>query len=87
MQCRGRPGESGSGSPHVGASKAVTEVELKTDQTVARQAPALPRDCARLIQKLRWIGLHEQATRLESAISTLPPDERCELSFEPTDTD
>ena len=65
----------------------VAPMELKGDETVGRQAPALPRDCARLIQKLRWIGLDEEARRLESALSGLPPDERCELSFEPTDTD
>jgi hypothetical protein len=36
------------------------------------QAQPLPPDWARLIQKLRWIGLEDDAERLESAISTLP---------------
>lgn len=51
------------------------------------QAQPLPPDWARLIQKLRWIGLEDDAERLESAISTLPLDQRCELNFDPVDTD
>jgi hypothetical protein len=47
----------------------------------------LPPDWARLIQKLRWIGLEDDAERLESAISTQPLDQRCELNFDPVDTD
>jgi len=31
---------------------------------------------AKLIRKLHWIGLSEQARRLEQAVSTLPPEER-----------
>jgi hypothetical protein len=30
---------------------------------------------ARLIRKLRWIGLEDQALRLELAVRTLPPKE------------
>ena len=37
---------------------------------------ALPRDYEQLIRKLRWIGLEEEAKRLESAVCTLPPEER-----------
>ena len=37
----------------------------------------LPQDWARLILKLRWIGLEDEAKRLESAVSTLRPEERC----------
>jgi hypothetical protein len=62
-------------------------VELKREETVALHPPALPYDCARLIQKLRWIGLDEEARCLESALSALPPEERCALSFEPGETD
>jgi hypothetical protein len=36
----------------------------------------LPHDWARLILKLRWIGLDEEAKHLESAVATLRPEER-----------
>jgi hypothetical protein len=53
----------------------------------ASQAQPLPRDWARLIQKLRWIGLEDEAVRLEWAVSNLPLEQRCELSSDPADTD
>jgi hypothetical protein len=33
------------------------------------------REWARLIRKLRWVGLEEEAHRLELAVSTLPAEE------------
>jgi hypothetical protein len=39
---------------------------------VSRQA----REWAKLLRKLRWVGLDEEAQRLELALSTLPPEER-----------
>jgi hypothetical protein len=42
---------------------------------------------ARLIRKLRWIGLEDEARRLELAVSTLPPDERGSVSIGPFSTD
>ena len=54
---------------------------------VTRETPPLPADWGRLIQKLRWIGLDDEAARLESAISLLPPEERCEPIFAPAETD
>ena len=42
---------------------------------------------ARLIRKLRWIGLDDEARRLELAVSTLPPDERGTVSVGPFSTD
>jgi hypothetical protein len=42
---------------------------------------------AKLIRKLRWIGMEEEARRLEHAVSTLPPDERGSVSAEPSSTD
>ena len=56
-------------------------------EEVARQARPLPRDWARLIQKLRWIGLDDEAARLESAVSSLPLEARSELTLDPADTD
>jgi hypothetical protein len=53
----------------------------------AGHARPLPRDWARLIQKLRWIGLDDEATRLEWAVSNLPAEQRCEVSLDPADTD
>ncbi len=47
----------------------------------------LPQDWARLIRKLRWIGLEDEARRLETAVSTLPPEERCGVSSGPFSTD
>ena len=51
------------------------------------QARALPRDWARLIQKLRWIGLDDEAARLEGAVSKFPVEQRCETTLDPADTD
>ena len=54
---------------------------------IASQARPLPRDWARLIQKLRWISLDDEATHLEWAVSKLPLEQRCELNLGPADTD
>jgi hypothetical protein len=54
---------------------------------IASQARPLRRDWARLIQKLRWIGLDEEAARLEWAVSNLPVEQRCEVTLDPADTD
>ena len=61
-------------------------VIFATDE-IFSQAQPLPRDWARLIQKLRWIGLDDEAARLEWAVSKLPLEQRCELSLGPADTD
>jgi len=61
-------------------------VTLAVDE-IARQVQPLPRDWARLIQKLRWIGLDDEAARLESAVCNLPLEQRCELNLDPADTD
>jgi len=54
---------------------------------IASHARPVPRDWARLIQKLRWIGLDDEAARLEWAVSNLPLEQRCELNSDPADTD
>ena len=41
----------------------------------------------KLIRKLRWIGLDDEARRLELAVSTLPPEERGCVSAGPFSTD
>lgn len=50
-------------------------------------AHKIPSDWARLIVKLRWIGLEEEARRLELAVSTLPSEMRCGISAGPFYTD
>jgi hypothetical protein len=46
-----------------------------------------PEGWAKLIRKLRWIGLTEHARRLELAVSTLPPEERGTVLSGPFGTD
>jgi hypothetical protein len=41
----------------------------------------------KLIRKLRWIGLDDEARRLELAVRTLPPEERGTVSIGPFSTD
>jgi hypothetical protein len=48
---------------------------------------AVPQDWARLIRKLRWIGLTEEARRLEAAVSTIAATERSKVEFGPSSTD
>jgi len=42
---------------------------------------------ANLIRKLRWIGLEDEAERLQMAVSNLPADERGTVSAGPFSTD
>ena len=42
---------------------------------------------AKLIRKLRWVGLEEEARRLELAMSALPPEQRGFVSAGPSSTD
>jgi hypothetical protein len=44
-------------------------------------------DWAKLIRKLRWIGLEDEARQLEQAVSTLPPEQRGCVSADPSSTD
>jgi hypothetical protein len=59
--------------------------------TNQRDAPVederVPRDWAKLIRKLRWIGLEDEARRLQLAVRTLPPEERGSVSAGPFSTD
>jgi hypothetical protein len=43
--------------------------------------------CVKLIRKLRWIGLDEEANRLEQALRILGPDRRGTVFAEPRITD
>ena len=44
-------------------------------------------ECTKLIRKLRWIGLDEEARRLEAALGTFVPNERDAVLADPVSTD
>jgi hypothetical protein len=46
-----------------------------------------PREWAKLIRKLRWIGMDDEARRLQAVVSSLPPEERGTVSAGPFFTD
>jgi len=46
-----------------------------------------PKEWAKLIRKLRWIGLEDEACRLQGVVGNLPPDERGTVSAGPFSTD
>lgn len=60
------------------------------EQACASEVPLGSRrsslEWARLIRKLRWIGLEEEARRLELAVNTLPSEERGSVSVGPFST-
>ncbi len=47
----------------------------------------VPQDWAQLIRKLRWIGLEDEACRLQVVVRSLPPDQRGTVSAGPFSTD
>jgi hypothetical protein len=63
----------------------VVEGTTKNKQSSADRQP--PHEWVRLIRKLRWIGLDDEARRLELAVRTLPPEERGTVSVGPFSTD
>jgi hypothetical protein len=46
-----------------------------------------PQNWAKLIRKLRWIGMEDEACQLQVAVSSLPPEERGTVSAGPFSTD
>ena len=44
-------------------------------------------DWMKRIRKLRWIGMEDEAQRLQQAVSTLPLDRRGSVLAEPFSTD
>jgi hypothetical protein len=63
----------------------IVEDTIKNKQSSVDRKPS--REWAKLIRKLRWIGLDDEARRLELAVSTLPPEERGTVSVGPFSTD
>jgi hypothetical protein len=47
---------------------------------------SMSRELGKLIRKLRWIGMEQEAWRLELVLSALPPENR-EIPAEPLGTD
>jgi hypothetical protein len=47
----------------------------------------VPQDSAKLIRKLRWIGLEDEACRLQAAVCMFPPEQRGTVSAGPFSTD
>jgi hypothetical protein len=64
---------------------AAHSVHASTNLAAAHGADAS--QCTKLIRKLRWIGLDEEAGRLEQALSILEPDQRGAVVAEPRITD
>ena len=63
------------------------EEQYRAQQDQTYPTKQIPQDWARLIRKLRWIGLEEEAERLEFAVNTLPPEKRGSVSCGPFNTD
>jgi hypothetical protein len=60
------------------------------DQARADNVIFMPKqqdDWSKLIRKLRWIGMEDEARRLELAVRSLPPEERGTVAGCPYDTD
>jgi hypothetical protein len=62
-------------------------MEQPHDDNVVRMDMRTPSEWAKLIRKLRWIGLEDEARRLELVVGTLPAEERGTVSVGPFSTD
>ena len=59
--------------------------QAREDNVIA--TPQQPKDLAKLIRKLLWIGMEEEAHRLQAAVLSLPPEQRGTVSAGPFSTD
>ena len=62
----------------------MTEVHEGATRPLAQRSPG---EWAKLIRKLRWIGLEDEARSFQLAVSTLPAEERGSVLAEPLTTD
>jgi hypothetical protein len=80
-----------SGLPEALETAAVFQWEMSMEQagkdSVAVASQQSSWEWTKLIRKLRWIGLDDEARRLEMAVRTLPPEERGTVSIGPFSTD
>ena len=51
------------------------------------RTPPDPDECTKLIRKLRWIGLDEEARRLEASLCASTPNARAAVRADPASTD
>ena len=58
---------------------------MEQDNVIAM--PPQSNDWSKLIRKLRWIGMEEEALRLQRAVLSLPFEERGTISAGPFSTD
>jgi hypothetical protein len=60
------------------------------EQTLGKQNISVnqqPQEWVKLIRKLRWIGMEDEAHRLQMAVCSLPPHERGTVLAAPFSTD
>jgi hypothetical protein len=62
----------------------MTQAQESDTPLAAQRAPG---EWAKLIRKLRWIGLEDEARSLQLAVSTLPAEERGSVLAGPFSTD
>jgi hypothetical protein len=48
----------------------------QTHDVQGESVKGVPQDWAKLIRKLRWIGMEDEARRLQMAVCSLPPEQR-----------
>jgi hypothetical protein len=63
------------------------EQKVETQAILNSAEPPTAAELVKLIRKLRWIGLEDEARQLQLALDRFPPDERAVLPSIPTDCD
>jgi hypothetical protein len=58
----------------------------RPEEVIPRSGDA-PCEWPKLVLKLRWIGLEDEARRLQRALSTVPPEDRGTVSVSSFSTD
>ena len=86
MDRRLRPREQNIGFKRGNANESDGRPTM--EQTLDKQAISLEaNEWPKLIRKLRWIGMEDEADLLQKAVSSLPPDQRGTVSAGPFGTD
>jgi hypothetical protein len=81
----GLPKRFSSNQQADGSAKQRGPMNKRSTEVVFAHQP--PQEVAKLISKLRWIGMDDEARQLQTAVATLPPDARGTTSAEPLSTD
>ncbi len=61
--------------------------QFKTDAVFETGQPPTSVELVKLIRKLRWIGLEEEARQLQTVLNRFPPEQRAVLPGSPVDCD